>query len=225
MKHKHIFSLLDKTFTTVRVAFDNDAASYYAQQPAKAAKAPPPPGMAPAWEAPETFPGMTYVYKVPLDWHATKGQQALVERSGRISVVTIMEVHDTPDIDVDADHDYKWLVQLVDLSAYDELVEREKQFGKAMLEVERTKQREELVNSFRSTLAPGSAALALFEQTASSLTIDMPAPVTPPSAPSATARSYFGEDNTADEQRSFGDGPAHADDGHAGFTPPPRGDK
>ena len=188
MKHKHIFSLLDNTFTTVRVTYDNDAAAVTKPKTLRAQQAPSAPPM-PAWGDPADdgafATGATYVYKIPRAWMPRVGQQAIALVHGRMTVVTIMQVDETPDIDIDAAYDYKWLVQLIHTTEFEELVEREKAFGAAMLEVERTKKREELVNSFRNTLEPGSAALKLFEQTAASLTVDKPAPVTPPSAPSA----------------------------------------
>jgi hypothetical protein len=222
VKHKHLFTLLDQTFTTVHVIY-SDAPIRNSKQKVHA---PPPRQPAPTWGAPppqaeavyaeyDTSNGQTYVYKVPKSWGVREGDMALaiVQHRG-IVVVTVVRVDLEPDIDPDADFEYRWLVQKVDTREYEDLNEREKSFNESMLQVERVKQRESLVNSFRESLPAGSEALRLFEQTTKQVTIEQPAPpppATPP--PAAPARSPFpGDPEVAPwEPRAGGNGP---DDDH-----------
>lgn len=160
MKHKHLFSLLDTTFTTVHVVFGGPIVDIEEDQ--YDFRAPPRPAKAPS--APQT-----YVYKVPKDWNVEKNDVLVVERNGGMNLVHVVRVDGEPDIDLDANFDYKWAVQKVDRSAYDALVEKEKGFQDTMLNVERVKQRESLLQSFRESLPEGSEARRLFEQTTASI--------------------------------------------------------
>lgn len=179
MKHKHLFSLLDQTFTTVRVVFSNEVK--------KRSKAPmrdlDPDRFAPApWIEPEEV-SRGYVYKVPRSWNVQPQENLIVLTGNGLSIVTVIHVDAEPDIDIDASHDYKWAVQKVDLTEFRDLTEREKQFQDTMLHVERVKQRESLVQSFMESLPEGSEARRLFEQTTSTLAAPTPVaypPQTPP---------------------------------------------
>lgn len=169
MKQKHLYSLLDQTFTTVRVRFskaDTAAVNNSLRQKHDAS-----PIRRPWSEADEFDRGeRTYVYKVPKAWNVAGDDQLIVltSQSG-LSIVTVIHVDLEPDIDIDANHDYKWAVQKIDLSEFRDLTEREKSFKDQMTQIERVKQRESLVNSFRDSLPEGSEARKLFEATTASL--------------------------------------------------------
>lgn len=75
-----------------------------------------------------------------------------------------------PQIDIDADFDYKWIVQKLDTTEYDQRVANEKVFADSMLAIERTRQRELMVQGFKDTLPEGSEARALFDRTVGALT-------------------------------------------------------
>lgn len=184
MKQKHMFSLLDQTFTTVKVAFtdrvlpagtyDNGADLGEYDQGAGA------PGTNLGQIKTKGKRGRGYIYKVPKSWDIKEGDTLIVltERAG-LAFVHVVSVDEKPDIDVDAEFSYRWAVQKVDLTEFQKLTLKEEQFGNQMLEVERVKQRESLLESFRNSLPEGSAARTLFEQTTSSLQ----APPAPPAAP------------------------------------------
>lgn len=197
MKNKHIFSLLDQSFTTVHVAFDNsvhevelsgvtsrEAAQRIAMHQIGASPIPKSPDDAVRklrmrFADDSQIGRQLYVYKVPKAWDVKQGDALVVlNDNNQLKIVTVAKVDLAPDIDVDADFSYKWAVSKVDLTEFNELVNREKEFSTSMLEVERTKQRESLVNSFRDSLPEGSEARRLFEQTTATLT--------PPSPPAAT---------------------------------------
>lgn len=195
MKQKHLFSLLDQTYTTIKVAFTdqilpagtyddgridlgeydsgNGAARTNLGEVRRKGKTPP-------WGGDR---GRGYTYKVPLAWDVKEGETVIVltPQSG-LKFAHVVSVDEKPDIDVDADFDYRWAVQKVDLTEFQELTLKEQQFGAQMLEVERVKQRESLLESFRSSLPEGSAARTLFEQTTASLSPPT-APQAPPAAP------------------------------------------
>ena len=188
MKHKHMFSLLDQSFTTVRVIFNAEA---QLQDSPLMRAGPERNKLTTPWrdngDGSHAHPtGRSYVYKVPKSWDVQVEQHlVVVDRGGDLAVVFVVQVDSAPDIDVDAAYDYKWAVAKVDMTEFHDLNRREKQFGEAMLEIERTKQRESLVASFRDSLPEGSEARRLFEQTTSSL--GAPTIEHPPVQPSAPA--------------------------------------
>jgi len=211
MKHKHMFSLLDNSFTTVHVTFDNTVDDLPPGRYHMKVESIDYPGVAsrdrarqsalhrldrgsPEAEAMtlrmrfanEDAPGQRYIYKVPKTWNVEAGDALVVlNTNNQLRIVTVVKVDTAPDIDPDADFTYKWAVGKVDLHEYNDLVNKEKRFSDSMLEIERTKQRESLVNSFRDSLPEGSEARKLFEQTTASLSPPPP----PPSAPEGGAQS------------------------------------
>lgn len=201
MKQKHIYSLLDQSYTTVKVAFtdqvlpdgtyDNpnvDLGEFDSGNGAartNLGQVRPTAGKNPPWGGDR---GRGYTYKVPLHWNIKEGDTLIVltERTG-LKFVHVVSVDESPDIDVDDDFNYRWAVQKVDLTEFQELTLKEENFGRQMLEVERVKQRESVLNAFRESLPEGSAARALFEQTTASLTTPAP-PQAPPAAPAGDAK-------------------------------------
>lgn len=169
-----MYSLLDQSYTTVHVIFPSyNPDENYNEERRPERKALP-------WKA--AGGERAYVYKVPYAWNVQEKDELLVETSAGLVIVNVVRVDAMPDIDVDANFDYKWAVQRVDRTQYDELVAQEKRFADSLIEIERVKQRESLLESFRSSLPEGSAARNLFEQTAAALAPPVP-PQVPPSAP------------------------------------------
>jgi hypothetical protein len=187
-----MFSLLDQSFTTVHVAFGTGSLlppGEYDVTIESVEIHTPWQGEDPRLEMRMKQPArgkrpQSYVYKVPKAWDVKAGQHLVVlDPGGDLAVVNVLRVDEAPDIDVDANFDYKWAVSKVDTTEYLALNKREKEFGGAMLEVERVKQRENLLESFRSSLPEGSEARKLFEQTTASLSAPTVEPQSPPSAP------------------------------------------
>lgn len=121
---------------------------------------------------------------MPKTWGVQEGDLLVVPTRGTVGFGNVVKVDAEPEIDVDADFTYKWAVQRVDFEYHNELVANEKKFADTLQEVERVKQRESLLTSFRESLPEGSAARTLFEQTTASLAPPIP-PQAPPSAPKA----------------------------------------
>jgi len=135
MKTRHIISLLQDNYTTVKVEFNTNAA-------------------------------LTYTYKVLKSDNYKVGDTAIVETAAvppKLKIVHIIEVHDVPMIDTDANFDYKWLVQKIDRTQYDTIVENEGKFLLAMQEVERTKKKAEIKDHFIGLLGDDTEATKLLE--------------------------------------------------------------
>lgn len=139
MKSRHLISLLQTGYTTIRVVFQNERDRV----------------------VPST--GRVYTYKTKkLDTQV--GQTVVVRVSGKYALAQIVEVHDTPRIDVDADFDYKWVVQVVDPTEYNTIREAEAIFAETLQNVEKLKQQEQLLEDFRKHLPTDSTARLMFDQ-------------------------------------------------------------
>jgi hypothetical protein len=168
MKQKHMLSLLQTGYTTVNV--------YFADHNGVEAAVPKARGAAPAPWAEDTRvwnPNMqaqtptprTYTYKTK-DRDLKPGDRVIVESQNSHTGLTIAVVHrldETPRIDVDADFDYKWIVQRVDMAPYNAILEAEAKFNDTLQEVERTHQREILLSKMTEHLPPNSQARTLFD--------------------------------------------------------------
>jgi hypothetical protein len=168
MKQKHLVSLLQKGFTTIQVQFPHGDPS----EAPKVTMAMPP--MAPTpWSEPhpthrtaqQPRPRVfAFTYKAKLPAPAV-GDQVLVDTSNQgLVVANVVGVDPVPRIDMDADFDYKWIVQRVDRTEYDAAVAQELAFADTLQAVEAEKQREEMVASFQARLPEGSAARSLFDR-------------------------------------------------------------
>ena len=71
----------------------------------------------------------SYTFKCPLAWaeRLKEGDHVVVPgKNVGYAVVVVAEVHDKPRIEVDADFDYKWVVQLVNPAMHERIVAKEK---------------------------------------------------------------------------------------------------
>lgn len=187
VKNKHLYSLLDQSYTTIAVVFLNQ--NPIAAAPPQPAKRAPgdtridrnaaPWGQAESTAIPEHYGACQYTYKAPRIANISVDDYVVVHSKARgLVIARVVRVDDNPRIDVDASFDYKWIVQRVDREGYDQRVRAEQCFADAMLDIERVRQRELMLSGFRDTLPEGTEARALFDRTVQSLnapTID-PAP-------------------------------------------------
>lgn len=149
MKHKHLLTLLQEGYTTIEVTFEaffrDDKGAIQAH-------------------------GKTYTYKAKMTENIQKGDAVVVDSpSSGLCVVHVVNVHKVPKIDLDAPWTYKWIVQKVDRSKYDATLEQEAKFAEVMLEIERARQRELLMEQFTANLPEGSEARRLFDEATSKL--------------------------------------------------------
>lgn len=133
---QHLLALLQKNYTTVAVKFDTQPGSEHAKQ---------------------------YTYKVPLSMAdgLDKGDLLVVPARNFFTVVSVVEVHDSPQIDVKNPLALKWAVQKVDRTAYDDQTAREEQAIKQVEVAERRRAQEEALQTLLGTAEDREAFLAL----------------------------------------------------------------
>ena len=138
MKQHHLISLLQANYVTVQVKFVR-------------------PAFAP------TVPSSNKLYTYKTSLPVVEGDFAVVEVKNELTIVKVMKVDTVPQIDVDADYSYKWLVQRVDRTAYDNTLAVEQNFEKAITAAEREHQRAILKEKLSTHLAVGSEARRMFD--------------------------------------------------------------
>lgn len=67
-----------------------------------------------------------YTFKANADMGLKAGDLALVHAQNEIKIVRIVEIHDSPLIDETANFDYKWVIQKVDITAFQQRMAEEK---------------------------------------------------------------------------------------------------
>jgi len=111
----------------------------------------------------------TYRYKALKECNIEVDDYVVVNVRDELKIVRVNEVHEYPKIDVDSSIDYKWIVQKIDTSAYDQQVENEEKFLLAMQDVERAKQKDEIKEHFVGLLGDNTEAVKLLEQAVDTL--------------------------------------------------------
>ena len=106
--------------------------------------------------------GRLYTYKAR--GTIAVGDIVVVDTPSRgLSTAQVVVVHPSPRIDIDSNIQYKWIVQVVDRTEYDRVAAQEQQFLDTMIEIEKVRQRDALMQSFKEHLPEGSAARAMFD--------------------------------------------------------------
>lgn len=153
MKQSHLLSLLQNDYTTVHVAFRQDMSTDTSEINDFT-------GQVVNKKTPRTF-----VYKAPHSYKLEVNDYVVVETpKGGPAVVIVTKVDETPNIDPDADFDYKWVVQRVDRTEYLARLEREQIFLETMKEVEREAQKAKLIEKFATHLPEGSEARRKYDE-------------------------------------------------------------
>lgn len=87
-----------------------------------------------------------YTYKTMLD--LVEGDKVLVDTASGMQIVTVREVLDISDVDLEANYEYKWVVQKVDFTEF----EQYKQMEDDLLKYLRKKQRAHAVKAVTAGL-------------------------------------------------------------------------
>lgn len=87
------------------------------------------------------------------------GDICIVSVNRELKLVYVVEVHETAQIEYDSSIDYKWIVQKVDLTKYNNLVERDKNIAKKAAQIMEQKVKRELLEEFKSLLGDDGKSL------------------------------------------------------------------
>jgi len=125
MRQTQVLSLLQTGYTTVAVSFNCDA------------------------EVLNLRNNKLYTFKTNiLDFK--EGDLAVIpSNGGGFIVVRIIDAHKEPQIDLDADYDYKWVVCKVDIDDYNAILATEEDALKQLRVLERNKQQKEAKENFQ----------------------------------------------------------------------------
>ena len=181
MKNKHLLRLLQTNYTTIQAVFNDEVPTHGLQpapapqgayQPRSSGHAPLNPSDLPPWMngTPKGFQEAripdgrrTWTYLIKKDSGIVEGDFVVVVTPSGFKVVKVVQVDAIAKIDYDADFTYKWIIQKVDTTAYEAIIKSEEAFEETMNEVERLKQRDALLASFKEYLPQDGEARRLFE--------------------------------------------------------------
>lgn len=186
MKTKHLAALLQPNLTTVKVWFPSNGAAPFEQETQVNTNEEPfidiygdvqlgtvklrrPTQLSwdnkqpPQFQQKNQGAPKLYTYKVLKDEGYKVGDTAVALTERGLVLVVVAEVHESAQLDLDADFDYKWLVQRVDTSKLVKQQQAEKNFQAAILEIERRKQRERVKKELMDFYGDTPEGLALLE--------------------------------------------------------------
>lgn len=132
VKSNHILSLLQDNYSTVGVSFS---------------------------QASDTVSKL-YAYKTRLP--LVVGDMCVVEVGTELKVVRVTELHDFPNIDLDSNIEYKWIIQKVEREEYDSQLAKELHFIASLKAIEKEKAKAQAIADFKEFLPKeGTAAQVL----------------------------------------------------------------
>lgn len=183
--HRHAIELLTEgQFTTVSVYFETEASdtargAWASKDNAAKSNFP---------FIANSLPSRSYIYKCSNEMAASLQPGAMVivpVEGGRFKVGNVWQIHKSAEIDFDAKFAYKWVVQAVDTSEYDNHMAQERAFKVALVEAEKAQQREAIRASILNSIPPNTEGYKLFEQALQAIQVTLPAPVQPPTPAAA----------------------------------------
>lgn len=165
--HRHVLALLQTGYTTIRVVFDSpngtqDAA--YTAQPWDGEGVRPSQRQRGATHMSMPEVEKAYTYKAKLTDNLQINDRVILDAPRGLAIGTVVQVDAEPVIDLNATFEYKWIVGKVDLDGYRQLMEQEAKFMQLVTEAERVRQREQLLEQFKTTLPQSGEARKLFDE-------------------------------------------------------------
>jgi hypothetical protein len=144
MNQRHLLSLLQEGYVTIAVRFMNNHGN-------DKAVILPAAGSELKVKAPVKTNEKTYTYKAKLG-QVVVGDYVTVMAPGNVlKVCEVLEVHDEPELNLNAEYSYKWIVSLIDLQPYADTLQKERDFSKKVLRVERVHQRNIFIAKFKES--------------------------------------------------------------------------
>lgn len=89
-----------------------------------------------------------YSYKVPKGQIFQPGDLVIAEMNGVLRVLEVVVVDAEPDLDFTISSPYKWIIQKLDTTDYDERLRAEKEFLMRMTQLEQNRRQRELRDQF-----------------------------------------------------------------------------
>ena len=105
----------------------------------------------------QAIPHKIFLYKASHEMAATlqRGDSVVVAGANNgFMVGKVWQVHQTAQIDYDAPYAYRWLVQKIDTTAFDDHMQKEKQFVAMLQESEKARQRAQARESLLASVRP-----------------------------------------------------------------------
>lgn len=156
VKPHHLLSLLQGDFVTIAVRFSPETVPVEQMHPRHNRQ-----GNSTGDTLMASGKLYTYKHRGPV----AVGDTVVVDSPGSgLVCVTVIEVHGTPQIDLDAGFTYKWTVQRVDKAEYLANLDREEKFAEQIAQAQRINQRHQLLHTYADAFPAGTPARAEFDR-------------------------------------------------------------
>lgn len=92
------------------------------------------------------YQGFCYTFKAEVDNNLQVGDYAIVHANHALKIVKIVQVHDTPNIDINAKFEYKWVIQKIDFANFKQRLDEQKQLENLLNALQITERKNALVD-------------------------------------------------------------------------------
>ncbi|MDO5651072.1 MAG: hypothetical protein Q4G13_02910, partial [Moraxella sp.] len=99
------------------------------------------------------YKGFCYTFKAEIGSDFQVGDYAVVHARNELKVVRIVQVHDTPMIDVNANFEYKWVIQKIDFAPFKKRHAEQKRIGQTLAKLDIIERREVLMTRLKKAMA------------------------------------------------------------------------
>lgn len=129
-----------------------------------------------------------FSYKIPKGSGIKADDIVIVPAGGKIKMAVVMVVDPVPSLDFTRNCTYKWVIQKLDFTEFNDIMTREADFRNRMEEVDRQRAQQDAIAAVRQQYLDGSPASAHFVEALKLVGAHVPeAPVTPPPYPASPA--------------------------------------
>lgn len=94
--------------------------------------------------------GYVYTFKAELDSGLKAGDFAVVHANDELKIVRVVEVHSSPDIQHDAQFQYKWVIQRIDFELYRERLKEERKLSRLLSRLAFAEKKNQLIERLKN---------------------------------------------------------------------------
>lgn len=117
------------------------------------------------------YQGFCYTFKAEIGSNFAVGDYAVVHARDELRIVKIVQVHDTPKIDINASFEYKWVIQKIDFTTFKERHSEQKRIDTLLNALQIAERKEALLERLSKMSQKDERFNALLQQTLSPNTL------------------------------------------------------
>lgn len=111
------------------------------------------------------YKGFCYTFKAEIDSNFAVGDYAVVHARNELKIVKIVQVHDAPKIDVNANFEYKWVIQKIDFVPFKERHNEQKRIETLLNALQIAERKEALLERLNKMSQKDESFAEILQQT------------------------------------------------------------